>query len=508
MDNIPSYIARKRGDEAPDYLHPMLKGILEETYGIMIYQEQVMQIAQVLAGYTLGGADLLRRAMGKKIKEEMDQQRQLFVDGAVKNGVDGSKASEIFDLVAKFAGYGFNKSHAAAYALVSYQTAWCKANHPVEFMAASMTLDLGNTDKLAVFRQELARLKIPLLPPDVNKSDVEFAVETQEDGTAAVRYALAAVKKVGEAAMRGLVAERTAKGAFKSVWDFAGRMDHRLLNKGALEHLITAGAFDSLHPSRAKLFTAADTMVRFAAQAAEERTSNQVSMFGGAVEVREPELPRTQDWPIHDQLAREHAALGFYLSAHPLDAYARAINRLGIVRSADLAAKVRGGGAQMVQLAGIVSGRQERTSARGSRFAFVQLSDQSGSFEVTVFAEVLATARPLLDSGEPVIVQAKAEAEADGEGVRLTVTSIGSLETAAKGTGAGLKIFLENSQSLPGLTDVFGGRGSPPGAGPIVFVIDVDQREVEIRLDRKVPVSPALRQRVKAMPGVVNVVEI
>ncbi len=508
MDNIPAYIARKRGDEAPDYLHPMLQGILEETYGIMIYQEQVMQIAQVLAGYTLGGADLLRRAMGKKIKEEMDQQRQLFVDGAVKNNVDPAKASEIFDLVAKFAGYGFNKSHAAAYALVSYQTAWCKANHPVEFMAASMTLDLGNTDKLGVFRQELARLKIPLLPPDVNKSEVEFAVERQDDGTAAVRYALAAVKKVGEAAMRALVAERTANGTFKSVWDFAGRMDHRLVNKGALEHLITAGAFDPLHSSRAKLFTAADTIVRYAAQAAEERTSNQVSMFGGAVDVREPDLPRTQDWPIHDQLAREHAALGFYLSAHPLDAYARAIERLGIVRSADLGAKVRGGGAQMVQLAGIVSSRQERTSARGSRFAFVQLSDQSGSFEVTVFAEVLATARPLLDSGEPVIVQAKAEADAEGDGVRLTVASIGSLETAAKGTGAGLKIYLETSQSLPGLTEVFGGRTNAPGAGPIVFVIDVEQREVEIRLDRKVPVSPALRQRVKAMPGVVNVLEI
>ncbi|MDX2103209.1 MAG: DNA polymerase III subunit alpha [Alphaproteobacteria bacterium] len=508
MDNIPSYIARKKGEEEPDYLHPKLKGILEETYGIMIYQEQVMQIAQVLSGYSLGGADLLRRAMGKKIKEEMDQQRALFVDGAVKNGVDGAKASEIFDLVAKFAGYGFNKSHAAAYALVSYQTAWCKANHPVEFIAASMTLDIANTDKLAVFRQELTRLKIPLLPPDINASDVTFSVETTAEGVAAVRYALAAVKKVGEQAMTSVVAERRKGGRFKSVWDFAGRMDHRVVNKGALEHLIAAGAFDSLNRSRAKLFAAAETMVRFAAQAQEERASAQVSMFGGAVEAREPELPRAQEWPVHEALQREHAALGFYLTAHPLDAYQRVIDRLGIVRAADLPSKVRGSGVQMVQIAGIVSGRQERTSAKGNRFAFVQLSDQSGSLEVAMFSEVLSTARPLLDSGEPLLIQAKAEPDADGEGVRLTVVSVGSLETAAKGTGAGMKIYLESAAPLPGLKEVFAGKGSPPGAGPIVFVIDVDQREVEIRLDRKVPVSPALRQRVKAMPGVVDAVEI
>ncbi|MEQ9575305.1 MAG: DNA polymerase III subunit alpha, partial [Rhodospirillales bacterium] len=249
MDNIPSYIARKKGDEVPDYLHPILEPILTETFGIMIYQEQVMQAAQLLSGYTLGGADLLRRAMGKKIKEEMDQQRQLFVDGAVQREVDGRKASDIFDQVAKFAGYGFNKSHAAAYALVAYQTAYLKANHPVEFLAASMTLDQHNTDKLNVFKQELDRMGVDLLSPDVNKSQVKFSVE-RDGGTSAIRYALAAIKNVGEGAMASLVEARKDGGPFKDVADFAHRLDPKVINKRQMENLIRAGALDSLNPNR------------------------------------------------------------------------------------------------------------------------------------------------------------------------------------------------------------------------------------------------------------------
>src|SRR5271155_490943 len=270
MENIPRYIAVKHGEEAPDYLHPALEEILKETHGIMIYQEQVMRIAQVLAGYTLAGADLLRQAMGKKIQSQMDAQRAQFVEGATARGVERARAELIFDQMAKFAGYGFNKSHAAAYALVTYQTAYLKANHPVEFMAASMTLDLGNTDKLNHFRQELNRLGIALLPPDINRSDVAFAVETDEKrGKPAIRYALAAVKGVGEQAMRELVAERAARGPFKDLFDFALRLDPKTFNRRQFENLVKAGAFEPLNPNRAQSFAAAELLLRQAGRAAE-----------------------------------------------------------------------------------------------------------------------------------------------------------------------------------------------------------------------------------------------
>ncbi len=401
MENIPRYIAVKHGEEKPDYLHPKLEGILKETHGIMIYQEQVMQIAQVLAGYTLGGADLLRRAMGKKIQAEMDAQRQQFVEGAAARGVDRGRAELIFDQMAKFAGYGFNKSHAAAYALVAYQTAYLKANHPVEFMAASMTLDLGNTDKLAHFRQELGRLGIALLPPDINRSDVTFAVEADpKSGRPAIRYALAAVKGVGTQAMRDLVAERTSDGRFTDLFDFALRLDTKSFNRRQFENLVKAGAFESLNPNRAQSFAAAELLLRQASRAAEERQDGQASLFAGIASLADagfaarPSLPVVPDWPPVERLQNEFEAIGFYLSSHPLDPYGRSLERAGILRWVDLPAALAAGGATRFRLAGIVIGRKERTSARGSRFAFVQLSDNSGVFEVTLFSEVLELPAP------------------------------------------------------------------------------------------------------------------
>ena len=289
MENIPRYIAVKHGEEEPDYLHPALEGILKETYGVTTYQEQVMQIAQVLAGYSLGSADLLRRAMGKKIPAEMEAQRQLFFEGAAARGVERARAELIFDQMAKFAGYGFNKPHAAAYALLTYQTAYLKANHPVEFLAALMTLDLGNTDKLNVFRQEVDRLGIRLLPSDINRSEVTFAVEAPSPasrggkggGNPAIRYALAAVKGVGAQAMAELVAERNARGRFKDLADFSRRLDAKSINRRQFESLAKAGAFDSLNPNRAQTFAAAELLLRQASLAAEERESRQESLFAG-----------------------------------------------------------------------------------------------------------------------------------------------------------------------------------------------------------------------------------
>src|SRR5712692_1495028 len=454
MENIPRYIAVKHGEERPDYLYPTLEPILTETHGIMIYQEQVMRIAQVLSGYSLGSADLLRRAMGKKIKAEMEAQRKAFIDGAVARGVAERVAEHIFEQVAKFAGYGFNKSHAAAYALVAYQTAWLKANHPVEFLAALMTLDMGNTDKLNVFRGECDRLGIKLLPPDINRSEVTFAVDPRDDvpgGTPqgdAIRYALAAVKGVGAQAMRQLVDEREAKGPFKDLFDLARRLDVKSFNRRQFECLAKAGALDGLNRNRAQTFAACDLLLRHAAAAANERESQQVNLFGDSDgdAARGPALPAVQDWPPIERLQHEFDAIGFYLSSHPLDAYGKSLERVGVVRYADLPARMAGGGATRFKLAGIVVGRKERTSARGNRFAFVQMSDASGVFEATLFSEVLGQSRQLLEAGQPLLVTVDVRAEE--ETLRLTCQRIEALDGVVAHAVAGLKVFLGEGDAL------------------------------------------------------------
>jgi DNA polymerase III subunit alpha len=508
MENIPRYIAVKHGVEQPDYLHPQLEGILKETHGIMIYQEQVMQIAQVLAGYTLGGADLLRRAMGKKIQSEMDAQRKTFVEGAKARGVDQRRAELIFDQMAKFAGYGFNKSHAAAYALVAYQTAYLKANHPVEFLAASMTLDMGNTDKLNQFRAELGRLGMALLPPDINRSEVDFAVEPDpKSGTPAIRYALAAVKGVGAQAMRDLVAERAANGRFKDLFDFAQRLDARSFNRRQFENLVKAGAFVSLNPNRAQCVAAADLLLRQASLAAEERTSKQESLFGGidSTFAERPKLPVVEDWPPVEKLQHEFDAIGFYLSSHPLDPYGKSLERAGILNFADLPAALAAHSSTRFRLAGIVVGKKERTSARGNRFAFVSLSDMSGVFEITVFSDVLATARPLFDGGQPLVVTVDVRSEE--QSLRLTAQKIEPLDQIVAHVAAGLKVFVGPEEALARLKGLFQ-REAAGGRGRVTVVLDLPSSEVEIALPGGFRVDPKIRAAVKSLPGIVDVHDI
>jgi len=508
MENIPRYIAVKHGQEEPDYLHPKIEGILTETHGIMIYQEQVMQIAQVLAGYTLGGADLLRRAMGKKIKAEMDAQQELFVKGAMERGVDKRRAELIFDQMARFAGYGFNKSHAAAYALVTYQTAYLKANYPVEFLAASMTLDMGNTDKLNQFRAELGRLGIALLPPDINRSEVEFAVETDpKTGNPAIRYALAAVKGVGAQAMRDLVAERAANGAFKDLFDFARRLDARSFNRRQFESLVKAGAFAALNPNRAQSLAAIDLLLRQASLAAEERTSKQESLFGGADSTfaERPKLPVVEDWPAVEKLQHEFDAIGFYLSAHPLDPYGKSLERAGILSFGDLPAALAAHSATRFRLAGIVVGKKERTSARGNRFAFVQLSDTSGVFEITVFSDVLGPSRELLDGGQPLIVTVDVRSEE--QSLRLTAQRIEPLDKVVAHAAAGMKVFIGAEEALTRLKGLFQ-REAVGGRGRVTVVLDLPDREVEIALPGGFRVDPRIRAAVKSLPGIVDVHDI
>jgi len=505
MENIPSYIKRKHGEEAPDYLHPLLEGILKETYGIMIYQEQVMQIAQVLSGYSLGGADLLRRAMGKKIKAEMDAQRASFIEGAEKNGVKGDKASSIFDQVDKFAGYGFNKSHAAAYALVCYQTAYLKANHPVEFFAATMTLDMGNVDKLNGYRRDLEKIGVELLPPDVTRSTAEFTVERTADGKKAIRYALAAIKGVGREAMARLAAEREENGPFKDLFDFAERLDQRVLNKRLVESLVKAGCFDTLNKNRAQTFGAIEALLRHSQATHESRGSNQNSLFGDDTAQRRPQLPKVPDWAPMERLQQEFSAIGFYLSSHPLAAYDKSLQRLGVTRAADLLGLLQRGTAGRIKLAGTVIDKLERTSAKGNRFAFVQCSDQSGAFEVTVFSEVLSAKRNLLEAGQAVLIAC--DGRLDGEQIKLMAQTVEKLEDAVAGSAAGLRIVITEPGALEALRKSLEGKR---GRGRVTLVVPMEREEseVEVILPGTYSIAGGLRDVIGMLPGVSQVEEI
>jgi len=504
MDNIPKYIACKHGREEPDYLHPWLEPVLKETYGVIIYQEQVMEIAKVLAGYSLGDADLLRRAMGKKIKAEMDAQKERFVTGARDKGVDPGRAAYIFELVEKFAGYGFNKSHAAAYALVAYQTAYLKANYPVEFLAASMTLDLGNTDKLNVFRQDLRRLDVPLLPPDVQESQVVFDVAMHE-GKRSVRYALAAVKGVGPEAMAAIVDARKDGGRYKSLFDMACRVDASKMNKRMLENLVKAGAFDSLEKNRARAFAAIEPMLRHGQAVAADRASNQNSLFGAPEAAPPPPLPDVDGWTPMDQLAKEFDAIGFYLSAHPLDSYATVLRRTGVSTFADMA-KNLGLSPQRHKIAGSVIDRRERISQKGSRYAFVQCSDATGVYEVMVFSELLNAHRDSLEAGNLLVFAV--DAQLNGDQARMTVQSIERLDEVAAKAAAGVCIYLDDVKPLETIRSVLGGASRGRGLVKVNLRLADLGDQVEFQMKEMFAITPQVRGALKATRGVVDVQEL
>jgi DNA polymerase-3 subunit alpha len=466
-----------------------------------------MEAARVMADYSLGNADLLRRAMGKKIKSEMEAQRSNFVTGAMKRGVGEQQANFVFDLMEKFSGYGFNKSHSAPYALIAYQTAYLKANYPVEFLAASMTLDMGNTDKLNQYRQEVIRFEIALLPPDINRSGVEFTVEADpKTGKPAIRYALAAVKGAGAQAMCELVAERQHNGAFKDLFDFARRLDTKSFNRRQFENLVKAGAFECLNPNRAQSFAAAELLLRQASRAAEERVTKQENLFAGVDSgfAARPSLPVVADWPSVERLQQEFDAIGFYLSSHPLDPYAKSLERAGILRWIDLPAALAANGSSRFRLAGIVIGKKERTSARGNRFAFVQLSDTSGAFEVTMFSETLSQSRGLLEGGQPLIVTVDVRREE--ESLRLTVQKLEPLDTVVAQAAAGLRIFVAEAEALPRLKSVISREAG--GRGRVTVVLDLPSREIELALPGGFRVDPRIRAAVKSLPGIIDVHEI
>ena len=505
MANIPNYIARKHGKEKVDFMHEKLEPVLQETYGIMIYQEQVQQAAQQLAGYTLGGADLLRRAMGKKIKSEMDAQREVFVEGAVRQGVSSEKAASIFETISAFAGYGFNKSHAAAYALIAYQTAFLKANFPVEFMAASMTFDMGNTDKLGIFRQELKSLDIEVLPPDINKSGPDFRVERIEgSGSLVIRYALSAIKNVGGPGMEALENERLKNGPFRDLSDFISRVDAKVVNKRSMENLIRSGAFDSIHNNRAELSEGLDIIMRHVNATIDEGKKDQHNLFSGdeTTRVNRVKLTSLEEWPVLKKLRNEFEAIGFYLTAHPLDSYGEALIKNGVISSSTLVYELnKKGGMARMDVAGIVSSSRIRVNQRGNKYAFVQMSDQGGIFEVTVFSEVLSSAGDSLIPGEALLIRCDCKLENDF--VRLVASKISSLDCSLKNSIKGFKIYINDQNTVTNLAKIL--ERQEAGSGEINLVVQNTNQEFDLLLPEHYELNASLRSAVKSLPGVIEV---
>ena len=462
MDNIPMFGRRKNGHESIEYPHPLLERLLKETYGIFVYQEQVMQAAQILAGYSLGSADLLRRAMGKKIKSEMDAQRATFVEGCARhNDIADAKANELFDLIDKFAGYGFNKSHAAAYALLTYQTAWLKAHHRAEFYAASMSFDLALTDKLAMFVEDMRRGDVECLPPDINASAAHFTVHS-----GAVRYALGALKGVGEKAMESLVEERDNGGPFKSLEDFAARVDPRLLNRRQLESLAGAGALDSVMSDRAAVFAAAETILAHAASAHEQKTSGQAGLFGvNSAEAAPIRLPRDASWTIAQRMAAEREAFGFYFSAHPVDAARHLLAAHKVKTFAELAdVRIAEGERVGSTMAGLVEDARWRTSAKGRRYMMATLSDPSGQFIATAFDDdATAALEAAAKSGLCGLLTVELDRRAGDETPRVTIKRFQPLNELAKSTRLQMTIRIADSQAanrlVRELSNAHGGTG-------------------------------------------------
>ncbi len=501
MENIPVYNARKNGEEQIASIHPKIDPLVSETQGVIVYQEQVMQIAQELAGYSLGEADVLRRAMGKKIRSEMDKQRGVFVNGACERGLSKPQANQIFDLLAKFADYGFNKSHAAAYALVSYHTAYMKAHHPVEFLAASMQFDMGNTDKLAIFRQEARDLGIEVVAPCVQTCSAQFTVREGK-----IHYALAAIKGVGEAAVDHIVSEREENGPFASLADLFSRIDIRFVNKRTIESLICAGAFDCFGASREQLLAGIDRLTAHSQRIAQNRATGQDDMFGALPGDQETiELPAVKPWMQAEKLQRELQAMGFYLSAHPLDEYRELMHKSRIQLYSDFEESVRAG-ASAGRLAGTVTGRQERKTRTGRRMGIVTLSDPSGQYEALLFDEGLQRYRELLEPGQSVILLVNADIRE--EGISIRVQSVQSLEAEAMRETRNLRIFLRDDMAVPSIQSLLSGSSAPPRGDGSVSVVVVDGNggmEVEMQLPARLKITPQYANAIKSVQGVLQV---
>ena len=483
MELIPDYVKRKKGQTKIKYEHPLLKEVCADTYGIMIYQEQVQRAANILAGYSLGQADLLRRAMGKKDKAKMAKERVNFIEGCKRvNGIDEKKANTIFDLLEKFAGYGFNKSHSAAYGLISYRTAYLKANYPVEFMAGLLSNEVNNTEKISVFVAECERLGVTILPPDVNLSDLKFVPETREDKRG-IRYGLAAIKNIGEGAMQSAIVEREENGPFKSLEDYCSRLDSKAVNRKILENLIRAGAFDFTGRDRAELFARIDQSLATGASAHRDRRSGQVSLFGDLDLV--PPAKTNGDsvhftpWSLAEKLGYEKELLGFYITGHPLDPYREIIEEGKYMAVSDLANQED---KVTVQVAGSISAFDKKhTRKDGKPFAILTIEDFTGSVEVMVWNEVFAKAAKEIDKGKIVVVAGKMDKRE--ESIRLVANEIGPItrRKAIKALTIDIPMEKADEERLIAIRELV---RQFPGIQPLYLRFrTVDGRELRLKAD-------------------------
>lgn len=506
MDNIPLFGRRKNGLESIEYPHPRLEGILSETYGIFVYQEQVMQAAQILAGYSLGDADLLRRAMGKKVQAEMDAQRARFCEGCDRvSGIDAKKANELFDLIDKFAGYGFNKSHAAAYALLAYQTAWLKTHYPHEFYAASMCFDMHQSEKLAVFVDDMRRNGVAVEGPDINHSEAEFSVERTEEGYA-VRYALAGIRNVGEKAMEQIVAEREAHGRFSSLEDLFKRLPQGSMNRRQIEGLAGAGAFDALEPNRAKVLANADMLLAVADEAERTRTSGQHGLFGGddhaAPGVRLIDVPA---WPRPEQMAKERENFGFYFAAHPVQQYHAIASANGARTYGSLMAGGAAGGRQPAVMAAMIENVQRRKTKRGKDFVVAEFSDPSGQFSASCFEESLVD--PMVRwaaESTCVLLNVELDSPSPEEPPRVTVRGARPLSEVTSAAQMVLKLDVHRVEAVQELALLL--VPGAPGRGEVLVKLKTGgANEPTVRIGRDFQLDGDLAERLAEVEGIHNV---
>ena len=496
MDNIPKYIACKKGDDKPDYMDDSLEKILKETYGVIIYQEQVMQTAQILSNYSLGEADILRRAMGKKIKSEMDAQKERFISGAIKNGINEKKADYIFEQVAVFAGYGFNKSHAAAYALIAYQTAYLKTHFPEFFITASMSLEKDNTDKLSVFVNDAKKMGIKILPPDINKSKMDFDVEEND-----IRYGLGAIKNTSQKDMIQINDEVHQNGNFKDLYDFAQRLDASVLSKKNLEFLAYSGTFDAIENNRNKVYQSINILSSISNAAMEKNSNNQDYLFDDEFEnFSHIPLPEVDNWTNSESLEKEFTAIGFYLSGHPLNEYEQIIKDKKIKYYSDINSSET-----KYKIAGTISYVKERKSQRGRNFAFVGLTDENNQFEITLFSDILFKVRNFLIPGLSII--AEVETQRNDNNLRLLTIDLFPLEELMKKNINVLKVYVNNPETILKIRDRVEDKGNSKILVQILMNGE-DKYQTELKLGNNFIVNPSIKASIKEIEGVLKIEEV
>ena len=500
MENIPKFCRVKNNLQDREFIHPSIDTLLDETQGIIIYQEQVMEIARKMAGYSLGEADLLRRAMGKKIKKDMDAEKPRFISGALKNKIDNVLANRVWLLLERFANYGFNKSHAAAYALVSYQTCWLKANYPVEFMAAVMNNDINFTDKLSFYKQEVNELGILLTPPSINKSVEVFSVDSDK-----IIYALGALKNVGIESMRNIISVRNIGGDFKDIFDFANRVELRKIGKRSLEMLIYAGVFDEISNNRNQLFQSIEILVEYSNICFSEKYTGQNNLFGETNNLLSyPDLKLIEDWNSSEKLKKEYEAIGFYLSAHPLDDYSKLFKSQKIEKFSELN-EILKSGPKLIKISGSVLSKQERISSKGNKFAFIQFSDPSGFFEVTAFSDVLDLYNNLLQPSQNLILSCQATLEENQPKLLLRkVEKISDVLNSLEDLG--IRIFIDDHNAVTFLKEQLEILNSENlKKSPIKIVVISKEFDVELDLPNSYRITNDVINSINHIPGVLQV---